>query len=85
MATSNIDEIEKLQQNETLKNLLLRIDGAAIDQNQQNEKNLTNLLLRIDEIDKNLTPTLNRKKATQKAAFSKGAFSLPHTKKKAIF
>ena len=54
MATSNIDEIEKLQQNETLKNLLLRIDGAAIDQNQQNEKTLTNLLLRIDEIDKNL-------------------------------
>ena len=51
MATSNIDEIEKLQQNETLKNLLLRIDDAAIDQNQQNET-LTNLLLRMDENDK---------------------------------
>ena len=31
------------------------------------------------------TPTLNRKKATQKAAFLKGAFSLPHTKKKLSF
>ena len=53
MATSNIDKIEQLQQNETLKNLLLRIDDDAIDQHQQNET-LTNLLLRIDEIDKNL-------------------------------
>jgi hypothetical protein len=55
MATSNIDEIEQLQQNKTLRNLLLRIDDDAIDQHQQNET-LTNLLLRIDEIDdKNLT------------------------------
>ena len=52
MATSNIDEIEQLQQNETLKNLLLRIDDDAIDQLQQNET-LLNLLRRID--DENLT------------------------------
>ena len=51
MATSKIDEIEQLQQNETIKNLLLHIDDAAIDQNQQNET-LTNLLLRMDENDK---------------------------------
>ena len=38
MATSNIDEIEQLQQNETLKNLLLRVDDDAIDQLEQNER-----------------------------------------------
>ena len=54
MATSNIDEIEQLQQNETLKNLLLRVDDDAIDQLEQNER-LRNLLLNGDEMYPMLT------------------------------
>jgi hypothetical protein len=50
MATSNINEIEQLQQNETLKNLLLRIDDDEIEQLQQDDT-LKNLLRRIIDDD----------------------------------